>query len=115
MRSNQRKNVAGLLALAAFMYNQKQYKEALQTYRRALSDHPGCPAEVRVGIGACQLKLGNIVSAQAAFERTIVLVSSGMTAQRYFFHARIGNAALTSGPSQCGCAPGFGHHQAQQL
>lgn len=42
-------------------------------YRRALQEHPGCPAEVRVGIAACQLKLGNISAAQAAFERTLVL------------------------------------------
>lgn len=72
-KNNQRKNVAGFLALAALMYNQQQYKDALQMYRRALRDHPGCPAEVRVGIAACQLKLGDIVSAQAAFERTLVL------------------------------------------
>ena len=31
LRNNKRRNIVGHLALAAVMYNQKQYKEALQT------------------------------------------------------------------------------------
>ena len=71
--NNKRRNVVGLLALAAVMYNQQQYKDALQHYCRALRENPDCPAEVRVGIGACQLKLGDMKAAQAAFERALAL------------------------------------------
>ncbi len=71
--NNKRRNVVGHLALAALLYNTSMYKEALQLYCRALREHPGCPAEVRVGIGACSLKLGDMAAAQAAFERVLQL------------------------------------------
>jgi RNA polymerase-associated protein CTR9 len=42
-------------------------------YRRALLEHPGCPAEVRLGIAACMFKLGDLSGATAAYERVLAL------------------------------------------
>lgn len=64
-----RANIAGHLALASVQYTTGQYSEALKNYQTALKKHPQCPAEVRLGIGACYFKLGDLNRAQAAFER----------------------------------------------
>ena len=42
-------------------------------YKRALHTHTRAPACVRLGIGACQLKLGEVDAARAAFQRTLDL------------------------------------------
>lgn len=51
--SNGRANVAGVLALAGLQFQQGAYAAALALYQRALRKHPGCPAEVRLGVAAC--------------------------------------------------------------
>jgi hypothetical protein len=38
-----------------------------------LLEHPGCPAEVRLGIAACMFKLGDLAGATAAYERVLAL------------------------------------------
>ena len=42
-------------------------------YKAALRLCPSCPAEVRLGIGACCLKLGSTQKAEAAYRRTLEL------------------------------------------
>ena len=42
-------------------------------YCRALREHPGCPPEIRLGIAACNFRLGSFQSAKAAYERTLQL------------------------------------------
>jgi hypothetical protein len=49
----------------------------LRRYRKALQEHPGCPAEVRLGIGACCLKLGDMPAAETAFSRVLALDPGG--------------------------------------
>jgi hypothetical protein len=46
-----------------------------RSYRAALREFPSpaCPAEVRLGIGACALKLGDSATAKAAFTRALEL------------------------------------------
>ncbi|GFR40487.1 hypothetical protein Agub_g1054 [Astrephomene gubernaculifera] len=74
-RNNGRPNVVGYLAVAGLAYQQQQYKEALSYYRAALREFPGarCPAEVRLGIGACCLRLGELPTARAAYRRVLAL------------------------------------------
>lgn len=43
------------------------------SYCRALREHPGCPAEVRLGIAACRYRLGDPAGATAAYERVLDL------------------------------------------
>lgn len=42
-------------------------------YRRALKEHPNCPSEVRLGIAACNFKLGSFQRAVAGYQRTLQL------------------------------------------
>ena len=39
------------------MFNQEQYENALDLYRRVLRKNPSCQVDVRVGIGMCQARL----------------------------------------------------------
>lgn len=66
-------NVGPMLWKALILYKRGQIVEALQWYRRALRTHPRAPPSVRLGIGACQLKLGNFPAARAAFARALAL------------------------------------------
>jgi len=43
-------------------------------YKQALRSCPSCPAEVRLGIAACCLKLGNTQKADLAYRRTLELL-----------------------------------------
>lgn len=49
---------------------------ALALYRRALLEHPGAPAEVRLGLAACLFRQGQFKQATAAYERTLQLMPS---------------------------------------
>ena len=66
-------NVAPMLWKALFLFRRDAFGDALQWYRRALRAHPGAPASVRLGIGACQLRLGQFAQALKAFERALAL------------------------------------------
>jgi RNA polymerase-associated protein CTR9 len=66
-------NVGPMLWKALVLYRRGQVLEALQWYKRALRTHPTAPASVRLGIGACQLKLGDFPAARAAFTRALDL------------------------------------------
>lgn len=71
MRSNGLRSISGLVALANLAFSNQQYSQALKHYQRSLKECPTCPAEVRLGIGACYFKLGNIKKAEAAYKRTL--------------------------------------------
>lgn len=71
LRCNGRPSVAGMLALARLTFASGQYSEALALFRRVLRECPSCPADVRVGIGACHFRLGDVASAKAAYERAV--------------------------------------------
>ena len=66
-------NIGPMLWKAIILFKRDQVEDALQWYRRALRMHPGAPAGVRLGIGACQLKLGNFEQARLAFQRALDL------------------------------------------
>lgn len=73
MRCNGRPSIAAQLALANLQFNQRNYADALRLYKQAVRDCPSCPPEVRLGIAACCLKLGNTEKAELAYRRTLEL------------------------------------------
>ncbi|EFN52318.1 hypothetical protein CHLNCDRAFT_139104 [Chlorella variabilis] len=73
MRCNGRPSIAPHLALANLHFNQRNYTDALRLYKQALRSCPSCPPEVRLGIAACCLKMGNTDKAELAYKRTLEL------------------------------------------
>lgn len=63
------KSVPALLGKACISFNKKEYKPALSFYKRALRANPNCPADVRLGMGHCYYKIGNIEKAKMCFQR----------------------------------------------
>ena len=45
-------------------------------YQEAVRMHPGCPAEVRLGLAACYFRLGQLERAKRAYERVVQLSPS---------------------------------------
>ncbi|PAA71304.1 hypothetical protein BOX15_Mlig004403g1, partial [Macrostomum lignano] len=66
-------NVPAILGEACIAFNQRQYKEALGLYTKALQVCPTCPADVRLGLGHCYARLGRTDRAKAAFQRALAL------------------------------------------
>jgi RNA polymerase-associated protein CTR9 len=66
-------NVAALVGKACIAFNKKDYKNALNFYKKALRANPNAPASVRLGIGLCFFKMGKIPKAKMAFERALEL------------------------------------------
>ncbi|KAJ3615766.1 hypothetical protein Zmor_012319 [Zophobas morio] len=65
--------VPAKLGLACIYYNSGEYYKALEIYRECLKLNPGGPAELRLGIGQCLLKLGRVDLARKALQRTLNL------------------------------------------
>lgn len=53
--------------------NAATVRPAPRSYKQAVRDCPSCPPEVRLGIAACCLKLGNTEKAELAYRRTLEL------------------------------------------
>lgn len=66
-------NIPAMLGLACTRYYRKDYSAALRYYCAALKSYPGCPPEVRLGIGLCACKLKQYERATYAFERVLEL------------------------------------------
>ena len=66
-------NIGPMLWKALLLFKRDQVADALQWYKRALRMHPGADAGVRLGIGACNLRLGNFEHARLAFQRALDL------------------------------------------
>ncbi|XP_060857388.1 RNA polymerase-associated protein CTR9 homolog [Metopolophium dirhodum] len=73
-------NILAQLGKACIAFNRKDYIGALAYYKKVLRSNPECPANVRLGMAHCFLKLGNIEKAQLAFERAIQLDSKCVSA-----------------------------------
>jgi RNA polymerase-associated protein CTR9 len=65
--------IPALIGKACIAFNKKDYKGALVFYKKALRTNPNCPGAVRLGIGLCFVKLGNIQKARMAFQRCLEL------------------------------------------
>lgn len=57
-------SIPALLGKACIAFNKKEYKSALAFYKKALRTNPACPASVRLGMGHCFVKLGNLEKAR---------------------------------------------------
>ena len=57
-------NIPSLLGKACIAFNKKDYRGALAYYKKALRTNPSCPADVRIGMGHCFLKLNKTAKAQ---------------------------------------------------
>jgi len=68
-------NIPAQLGKACIAFNRKDYRGALAYYKKALRSNPKCPADVRLGMAHCFLKLGNVEKARLAFERALQLDS----------------------------------------
>lgn len=66
-------NVAALVGKACIAFNKKDYKNALNNYKKALKINPNSPASVRLGMGLCFFKMAKISKAKLAFERALEL------------------------------------------
>ncbi|VDP76266.1 unnamed protein product [Echinostoma caproni] len=66
-------SVPAYLGKACIAFNKKEYRNALGFYRKALRLQPNCPATVRLGMGHCFFKLGNLEKARLAFQRALDL------------------------------------------
>ena len=66
-------NVSALVGKACIAYNKKDYKNALNLYKKALKANSNTPAGVRLGMGLCFFKLGKVAKAKLAFERALEL------------------------------------------
>lgn len=66
-------NIPSLLGKACIAFNKKDYRGALAFYKKALRTNPQCPADVRLGMGHCFLKLGSVDKARISFERALEL------------------------------------------
>ncbi|GLJ29462.1 hypothetical protein SUGI_0580760 [Cryptomeria japonica] len=69
----QAENIPALLGQACVQFNRGRYTESLELYKKALRAYPGCPAAVRLGLGLCRYKLGQLKKAKQAFERVLQL------------------------------------------
>jgi RNA polymerase-associated protein CTR9 len=65
--------IPALLGKACIAFNKKDYRGALAFYKKALRTNPQCPADVRVGIGHCFMKLSNKEKAELAYDRALEL------------------------------------------
>eukprot|EP00102_Acyrthosiphon_pisum_P018617 XP_016655827.1 PREDICTED: RNA polymerase-associated protein CTR9 homolog isoform X2 [Acyrthosiphon pisum] len=66
-------NLPAQLGKACIAFIKKDYRGCLAYYKKVLRSSSECPADVRVGMAYCFLKLGNIEKAQLAFERALQL------------------------------------------
>lgn len=66
-------NLQALLGKALITYYRKDYTGALIYFKQVMRSNPKCPANVRLGMAHCHLKLGNNEKAQLVFERVLQL------------------------------------------
>lgn len=66
-------NLPALIGKACISFNKKDYKGALNIFKKALRINPNAPASVRLGLGLCFYKLNKPVKARMAFERALDL------------------------------------------
>jgi len=73
LNQEQQGNIPSLLGKACIAFNKKDFRGALAFYKKALRTNPNCPANVRLGMGHCFMKMGNESKAREAFERALEL------------------------------------------
>ncbi|CAF0835802.1 unnamed protein product [Didymodactylos carnosus] len=64
-------NIPALLGRACISFNKKDYRSALNLYKRALKNCPENSASIRVGMANCFAKLNKLEKAELSFNRAI--------------------------------------------
>ncbi|KAJ7049931.1 RNA polymerase II-associated protein [Mycena amicta] len=64
-------NLIALLGRGRILFAQRNYTEALKTFRRVLELNPRCLPDPRIGIGLCFWVLGHKAKAKAAWQRSL--------------------------------------------
>ncbi len=59
LNQEQQGNIPSLLGKACIAFSKKDFRGALAFYKKALRTNPNCPANVRLGMAHCFMKLGN--------------------------------------------------------
>jgi len=72
-KCNGQQSIAGTLALGRLYFSTGNFSQALRHFCSALRTFPNCPAEIRLGIAACYLRLGEVPKAEAAYRRVLEL------------------------------------------
>jgi RNA polymerase-associated protein CTR9 len=62
--TNDGRIIPAMMGKACIAFNKKEYKSALQFYKRCLKLNPYCPADVRVGMGYCFSRMGRMDKAK---------------------------------------------------
>lgn len=57
-------NIPSLLGKACIAFNKKDFRGALAYYKKALRTNPNCPADIRLGMGHCFVKLNKLEKAR---------------------------------------------------
>lgn len=68
-----RENLPATLGQASIYFQEAKYKEALDLYCKVLQENPKSSASVRVGLGLCCYRLGQMSRAKAAMKRALQL------------------------------------------
>ncbi|MES1905357.1 MAG: protein required for normal CLN1 and CLN2 G1 cyclin expression, partial [Paramarteilia canceri] len=74
------KNLKALIGKAYIYFHKRDFKSALNLFKKALRINPNAPADIRIGIGHCFLKLGNFEKAKMAYERALEIDSTNCQA-----------------------------------
>ncbi|KAK7006015.1 Tetratricopeptide repeat protein 1 [Favolaschia claudopus] len=74
-------NLIALIGKGRILYAQRNFPEALKTFRRALELNPRCLPDPRIGIGLCLWALGHKEKAKAAWQRSLVVNPNEWPAQ----------------------------------
>ncbi|KAJ7140486.1 RNA polymerase II-associated protein [Mycena crocata] len=64
-------NLIALIGKGRILYAQRNFPEALKTFRRVLELNPQCLPDPRIGIGLCLWALGHKAKAKAAWQRSL--------------------------------------------
>ncbi|KAJ6498745.1 RNA polymerase II-associated protein [Mycena sanguinolenta] len=64
-------NLIALIGKGRILYTQRNFLEALKTFRRVLELNPRCLPDPRIGIGLCFWALGHKAKAKAAWQRSL--------------------------------------------
>eukprot|EP00516_Mucochytrium_quahogii_P007797 CAMPEP_0203761386 /NCGR_PEP_ID=MMETSP0098-20131031/14489_1 /ASSEMBLY_ACC=CAM_ASM_000208 /TAXON_ID=96639 /ORGANISM=" , Strain NY0313808BC1" /LENGTH=1281 /DNA_ID=CAMNT_0050655367 /DNA_START=259 /DNA_END=4101 /DNA_ORIENTATION=- len=64
-------NLLAKLGRGAMLFKNRKFKEARDQYKRAIREHPGCSASVRVNLGLCFYELGYESRAVECFTRAL--------------------------------------------
>uniref|UniRef100_A0AC34QS80 RNA polymerase-associated protein CTR9-like protein n=1 Tax=Panagrolaimus sp. JU765 TaxID=591449 RepID=A0AC34QS80_9BILA len=77
----QEKDIMAVIGMGLVYYHSGNYNAAVKNFKQALRSNPDLPAEIRLGLGHCFMKLKNYSKAKFAYERVLSLDKSNIPAR----------------------------------